>query len=241
MLGAYALTNYPGYLIESGQEKLEIETLRIITVISALVSLKRPAIGLFVIYYTIARKQIDTLHTGITLSPTDYMPVVEVALFLISAYLILSTLRHRQWLTNEQTHKVFRWSLFAAIGIHFGNYFHSAIAKLIFDGGPLTWLFDNHTHYLIVTALEMGLSPIGSIPAFTQWLFNLLSETFVAFNFVTLIGQLVCIYFVTSVRKVIIITLFYDLMHITIYLLTGNFFLEVDITKRAYRRGDACH
>lgn len=224
MLGLYALINYQAYLFENPSTQTTHNSIRYLAVLTAVLSLWKPSFSLFPLTYTVWRKEVDTFHIGLKLSPTDYMPIIEVGLILLVGYLIISILHQKKVLASDRSKQLFTWVLIAAIGIHFGNYFHSGLAKLMLDGGPFGWLLENNTHYLIITSLEMGLLPIGSYPYITQSIFNIFEKHYILFNSVTLLGQLICIYMITSPRKIIIITLFYDLMHISIYLLTGIFF-----------------
>jgi len=152
------------------------------------------------------------------------MPVIEVGLIVMTGATILHILARKGKLSNSNSNSAFTLVLIAAIGIHFGNYFHSALAKILLDGGPLSWVTTNNTHYLIATSLEHGLLPIAPWPSLVQLGHDLFEQNKVLLNSITLIGQLACIYFISSPRKVILTTLFYDLTHICIYLVSGIFF-----------------
>jgi hypothetical protein len=224
LLGVYALLNYQAYVFDSPSDYTLHTAIRFLAVLGAILTLWKPSFSLIPLLYTVWRKKIDTSHTTFTLSPTDYMPVVEVGLLLVVGYIVISTFRHYRQISNPKTHQIFLWILIASIGIHFGNYFHSGVAKLMLDGGPFSWTLENHTHFLMITSLEMGLLPIGAFPSLIQALYSVFENSYVALNLITLIGQLVCVFLITSPRRIIFITLFYDLMHIFIFLLTGIFF-----------------
>jgi len=66
--------------------------------------------------------------------------------------------------------------------------------------------------------------PIATWPWLAQYIYDIFENHTIIFNTIILTGQLACIYFISSPRKIILITLFYDLTHLLIFLLSGIFF-----------------
>ncbi|MBR9909045.1 MAG: hypothetical protein GYB33_01680 [Gammaproteobacteria bacterium] len=224
MLGLYALANYPSYPLEPGSHGYFFEKIRFLIPLFAALALWRPAFCLLPILYTAWRKKIDVVNTGFPLSQTDYMPVIEVSLLLVCGLLLIHFACRTITGLHEHRETLLQCLLMAAIGIHFGNYFHSGLAKLMLDGGPLSWVLYNHTYYLINVTMELGTMPLSRFPQLTQLLYDFFQQHYVAFNAITLVGQLVCVALVSSTRRIIAITLFYDAMHVAIFLVSGIFF-----------------
>jgi hypothetical protein len=111
-----------------------------------------------------------------------------------------------------------------AVGIHFGNYFHSALAKLLLPDGPILWAIDNSTNNLISVTLDGGFLPIGHWPELTALLHDSFAKIVVLSNATILLGQLAAIVAVLRARWIIAITVFYDITHVVIFLVSGILF-----------------
>jgi len=111
-----------------------------------------------------------------------------------------------------------------AIGFHLGNYFWSGVAKVALDGGPLSWVLENPTHYGIINAIERGSLPTAAWPWATDLLFRGLGSVTVPLNAMVLVAQLASILLVFRIRWLLWLTYFYDLFHVGIYLFGGLFF-----------------
>ena len=224
MLGVYSFLNYQAYSVDNQALRLSYDLIRFATLVCAGLSLWRPSFALMPILYTVWRKTLDTEHTGLILSPTDYMPVVEVCLLILTGHIAIFVYQTLNLVSDKQRGTLYIWTLIAAIGIHFGNYFHSALAKLMLDGGPTSWVLENQTQHLIANALESGLLPITLLPVLTQTIYDILASNYININLITIESQAACIFFISTPKRIIFITLIYDLMHIAIFLLTGIFF-----------------
>lgn len=186
---------------------------------------------------------VTYLAMGIKQSHTDYFPVFDTLLFVLSGimlwqfigasrrFTILPRLfRLRQFVLSEAGQQpkslhLLELVLIVMIGIHLGNYFHSGIAKLELNGGPFVWVLENPTYQLVHTALELGTFPFASSPALTAWLVGF-SEGLGLYliNWLTLGFQLLCLFAVLRRRWLLIMLLAFDLQHIGIFLLTGVMF-----------------
>lgn len=224
MLGFYSTFNYPSWVSDQAVSS-DIHTLiRFSAAGLSILVIWRPAFAIPVICYTVWRKKLDYVETGLFLSPTDYMPIVEVGLFLCMGIVLPQIVARYVKLSRSTKENAALWILVAAIGIHFSNYFYSGVAKLLLNGGPLSWVMDNPTYALMLNAWEAGLLPIGHFENLSAWIYEWFRENVLFFNMLTLIGQLLCLVLVTRPRHIITITVFYDIMHIMIFFLTGIFF-----------------
>ncbi len=161
---------------------------------------------------------------------TDYLPVIEVGAFLVIAAILYQELmlKGKLYFSNankkSETKEYGIAILVCCVAVHFGNYFYSAIEKLLLDGGPLEWALTNHTQFLILIAKEAGYSPIGHLPILTNYIYDSFEQTFIFINVIVLVSQCISIFSITRVNWIIWTTLFYDLSHLLIFLVTGIFF-----------------
>lgn len=215
---------------------------RILVLVAAVGSLLRPSMAAFAMLYMAFHKELSRFVSGAyQLGGNDYVPLVEVGLFLSAALTTLGLIHFAaaRWTSGhphssdsehlsaqEQTRFIVAVLFLTAIGGHLGNYFMSAIAKLLLDGGPLSWVFENPTSSLMLAGYELGTSPISYSPALFGIVYTAFSQIEIPMNLVTLSAQLFCFLAFTSRRGLIFITLFFDLMHVSIFLLTGALFLH---------------
>jgi hypothetical protein len=186
---------------------------------------------------------ITYLVMGIRQSHTDYFPVFDTLLFVLSGimlwqfigasrrFTILPRLsRLRQFVLSEAGQQpkslhLLELVLIVMIGIHLGNYFHSGIAKLELSGGPFVWVLENPTYQLAHAALELGTFPFASWPNFTGSLLEFSEGAgLYLINWLTLGFQLLCLFAVLRRRWLLIMLLAFDVQHIGIFLLTGVMF-----------------
>jgi hypothetical protein len=111
-----------------------------------------------------------------------------------------------------------------AIGFHLGNYFWSGVAKLALEGGYLSWVLANPTYTSLLVALEKGIAPTGDWPWVNDLVFSGFQQVVVASNVAVLVAQLACIVAVFRIRWLLVLTYFYDVFHLAIYLCAGLFF-----------------
>lgn len=223
MLGCYAVLNYPSYSLPDGLPTAHAVA-RYMAFASAVMALWRPAFALLPILYTTWRKAVDIESTGIDVSPTDYMPVLEVGWILLVAFLSIRLVQIVRVLEPGQKSTLYLWTLIAAIGAHFGNYFYSGVAKLLLDGGASSWVLENNTANIMLASWQAGFLPIAAWPAFAQGVSEVVQDHVVVINALVLAGQLLSVLFIARPALIIALTVFYDLMHLTIYALSGIFF-----------------
>ncbi|HXF53345.1 MAG TPA: hypothetical protein VNK52_04400 [Hyphomicrobiaceae bacterium] len=200
-----------------------------VAVCSGIGALWRPVLALVPgVYVLLAKAWTKLLAPLPELSATDYMPLVDCVAFL-SLGLIAFRVLSRQWLFSRSLSRVdeeaaTRMLFLIAVGIHLGNYFHSAMAKLLLPGGAILWVFDNATHNLIPVTLDGGFLPIGHWPVLSAWTYDTFAKIVSLSNAIILIGQLAAVVAVLRARWIIGITVFYDFTHVVIFLVSGILF-----------------
>ena len=236
ILGAYLVLAEPSFNAESnsmqGSLIWHFTWIRWVGVAAAAATWWRPSFGLITATSVIVSKALTVAILQISgLSPTDYLPVVEFLIILILGVLLsslllalqghvtaLKKLEWKNWLRDAPT-IVFLF----AVAIHFGNYFHSGLAKVLLDGPILAWI-GNITPALMEIAEIAGHSPIALSPELAANLHTWMLNNYVLFNAVTLITQLGSIVALRRISWALWMTVFYDITHIVIALLTGIFF-----------------
>ncbi|MDJ0933096.1 hypothetical protein [Breoghania sp.] len=234
LLGLYAVlavVTYPSDISRSA-DFLEI-ALRIASYLALLFSILsfwRPALVMVPVAVVMAKKGAAAHLFGIQISPTDYIPLVEMAIFLGLGLSLLgggtiAKLRARipaayQIEIRDATLLLFMMGVAA----HFSNYFFSGLQKIMLDGGPLFWVRENPTDLLSINAWVEGSFPFAQWPEFALFSVTAAGLLVPIINSTILIGQLASVVFITRRATMIAVTLFYNLTHLIIFLLTGIFF-----------------
>jgi hypothetical protein len=203
-----------------------------VAVCAGIAALWRPVFALVPgVYVLLAKAWLKALAPLPLLTATDYMPLVDNVAFLSLGLIAFHELSKQRLLSyfNGDSPSIdpaigTRMLFLVAVGIHFGNYFHSALAKLLLPGGPILWAIDNSTHNLISVTLDGGFLPIGHWPELAAWVHDTFAKIVVLSNIVILIGQLAAVVAVLRTRWIIGITVFYDITHVVIFLVSGILF-----------------
>lgn len=162
--------------------------------------------------------------SGLPIGSLDIYPVYEVGLFLgTSAAILTAVRRFRPEWTRDTRYLAYVWVF--ALGIHFGNYFHSGVEKLLLDGPPLAWVFENETNNLgLLAAWFNGRWLLSHDPALSVriagWLAGLNTPT----NLFVLLIQIAAPLAILRLSWIRIQTILYDIMHIGIFLIVGILF-----------------
>jgi len=210
---------------------------RWLLLISIPLAVFRPSFAVLPFLYIMLHEGMVVHVSGVfELGRNHYRPLTEVGVFLAVGLTMMAALK----LGLGDAGKAARWRrlpadvwttcaavvLMVAIGAHFGNYFMSGVAKIILEGGPFTWPLENPTGALMLNGYNLGVAPLS----FSPLVFGLAYEAFkvieLPLNIVTLTAQLFC--FVAFWRRswLIAVTLFFDCMHIAIFLLSGALFVH---------------
>ena len=232
LFGVYLLLSYPTMMVDE-LETLDSLTLvygRYLAVVLAAISCFFPAWGLFVLTYVIWYKSTSATFLGQHISYTDYMPLIEIGMLLVfGTFLSVNVKRIPKWLALDAIEAKERMGYFfiLCISVHMANYFYSGVKKITLDVNPISWVFDNQTHYLLLNARELGQLPIGFLPdGFIGFIFQLLDFVLLPMNAVLLVGQLLAIVALFRIKWAAWMTLFYDLTHIIIFIVSGIFFYK---------------
>jgi len=106
------------------------------------------------------------------------------------------------------------------IAVHMGNYFHSAMAKILLDGGPLSWVSGNQTYFLNSNGAALGTAPIRLSPdALGIW-----RTLNIPVNVLTLSTQLAALAAPLIPATIAPLTAIFDIWHLGVFALSGIFF-----------------
>ncbi len=234
MLGLYALAavvTYPAGITGEADTTLAIvRFIPLVAVAAAVISFWYPAFVVVPATVVLAKKAVGTHLFEMRISHTDYLAVVEMALVLGLASILLG--RGGRWISTKPTRTLFGCNaksasvivFVIAVGAHFSNYFYSGMQKIELDGGTFFWALHNPTHVLTISAWIGGFFPLGSWPELATFVIQSAEKTHIILNITILIGQLVAVVFIAQRVTMIGLTLFYDLTHVVIFLVSGIFF-----------------
>ncbi|KCZ54391.1 hypothetical protein HY29_14125 [Hyphomonas beringensis] len=203
-------------------------------------ALFRPSLAMVPALYLLIHKDMTRVLSGAReLGRNDYAPLVEVLVFTAGAVtamglfvLAFDFVKRRYKLSAEQVGAVEEAIkllpmviLCIAVGAHLGNYFMSGVAKIRLDGGVLAWVASNPTSSLMLAGYNVGAAPGSYAPGLFGFAYQILKAVEPYLNFVTLCAQFFCFLAFFRVRLMLGFTLFFDCMHIAIFLLTGALFV----------------
>ena len=221
----YIAVNYQGYIPENALDRGYLDYYKWFAFAAGVVSLWRPALAVIPACYVMHAKQIVSINYGLFITSTDYLVVIEVILFCACAMMGLALW---QWLTgyrfkSDTSNPL--WIIFIfALGSHFGNYFFSGIQKLILDPfEPWSWLL-NETYNLPAAWGGSGQVPISHLGVIYEWAFWFLKTFVLEFNIATLGLQLLALVVFFRRWAMVLLTFFFDCMHVAIFIFSGVFF-----------------
>lgn len=197
----------------------------------ALASIFFPSLNMISVAYVIWFKKIGASVLLLTLTPTDYMPLIEMSSFLSISGIIWHYLKKYDfWARAEETDEkaltVSQKILMISIASHMINYYHSATAKAVIGDHWYSWILENQTHSLLLTAQAAGQLPLGFNDGLLSLVYLAFDFFIVPMNFVLFFGQLFAIIALLRVRWGIWAMLFYDLTHLVIFFASGIFFYK---------------
>jgi len=229
VLGVFVILNYPDYPILRANSP-EVWTIVInigfiVAIGGTLVGFARPSLAAIPALYISWIMTVGAHHTGLKTNPLDVNPLIECTILLmigaVANSIVARSLFGRDLNAliplRQRTLSVF----FVALGIHFGNYFYSAIEKITLNGGPLTWVLENDPARIMSVAVDNGHIPYQQHDQLTLLVHDMISEWHVVLAFLVLGAQLFSILAIASRRLLILFTLIFDAMHIVIWLTVG--------------------
>jgi len=234
VLGAYGLASgvtYPnGVSQQTDTLLLALQVVAVAGALGALAVFRYPVFILVPCTAVLAQKAIAADLFEVAISRTDYIPLVEMGLFLGVGLCLMGPLRRHlpfrvgRMVASADPVATTTLLFLVAVGVHFANYFFSGLLKVTLDGGPLLWVLKNPTEQLGLNAWAGGFLPSAIWTGPTLVLMDISGYLRPAINVSILLAQLGSIIFVLRRRSMILATLFYDLTHVMIFLVSGIFF-----------------
>lgn len=208
-----------------------------VAVVATVLSIFRPSFTLVVAALFVIEKHLVTAMAGGLPGWNHYVVLIDTMILVgvaLIAFEVARLVGERLFsdatsseLSAQSTASFYYLTVMCiAIGVHFGNYFLSGYGKIALDGGVTSWLFENKTQYLMLAGYNLGASPISFSDTLFGFAYESLSGTFVLLNAAVLFLQFCC--FMAFFRKEVMLVwvIFFDLMHLTIFLLTGALFIH---------------
>lgn len=112
------------------------------------------------------------------------------------------------------------------LGVHLGNYFLSGYGKIALNGGIFSWVLYNKTQYLMLGGYNLGVAPLSFSGPLFGFAYTILDQFPVLFNAMVLFAQFFCFLAFWHKRLMMAWIVFFDLMHLAIFLLTGALFFH---------------
>lgn len=193
----------------------------------AAVGALRPSMAYAPAMYLLLSREAAPLISGYNISTLDIRFMMDMAMFLgVSASILglLKLSRSQVRLDDHETKVLEQCLAFSAIGMHLANYLWSGYAKFMLGPTPVTWIVENPTATAIPMGIYKGVSPFGQWPMFAQYLYDTFTFSAPISNFFVASIQLAAGIVVFRMLLLRIATLFYDALHIGIYIFGGLFF-----------------
>jgi hypothetical protein len=193
----------------------------------------RPAFGVVAMMLAICERNTLGAWFGNSLSQTEFFTIVEVCVFLLIAAALLPIAK--TWLGLSEIERPFsdgdrlatmtKMTLLG-ISVHLSNYFYSGFAKILIGIYPISWVIAYHTENMILVHHEYGQLPLSLVSGLPQLAFDGFQHVVIALNATTFLGQLFALIAPLRIRWVVIVTAFYDVMHLIIFFVSGIFFYK---------------
>lgn len=234
LFGAYILMSYPTMPVNALPDEIGfiVEYGRFMAAAACVAGCFFLSWGLIPLTFIIWYKAVQADVLGLEISHTDYLPLIEIAIFFILSFLLLKAIEHitPKIFTPDETDESQLTSaekiVLFGIAAHMANYFYSGVKKIHLGDSPLSWVLENQTQSLLINARELGQLPIGFSDTLSAFMFETLGSLVVLNNALLLAGQLFALIALCRVRWALWATLFYDLTHIVIFIVSGIFFYK---------------
>ena len=211
----------------------------LIGVLAGVAAMWRPVFLLPLFYYYITWRLLIGPRTGIWVTETDYLAMLDGGAFGVIGGIVAVTvtsdwvLKRAAWLRGlmqdippavlRQKVCALVWAII--VGAHLGNYFWSGVAKLLAGWPePWTWPLANPTQNAILFGLDRGDNPLATFPTLLQFSWDTIRDYGIAFNFFVLVAQLLSPFAILRRRWLLGFTLLFDVFHIGVYMTLGALF-----------------
>jgi hypothetical protein len=199
--------------------------LRVIGVCAAVAAYWRPVLGLVTTTaYVWTDLLLSEAYAGLPVDAAGiWIPLSDGSTFLVAMLCTAATARRA--LGHEPLPRPLVDALVVlSLAPHFGNYAHSAFAKITLDGGPLSWLVGNQTQWLLINAQELGVLPFGAWSGAVPWVNDWFTPLVLPMNVLTLATQLAASVAVAFPAFAAALAFVFDVWHLGIAVTTGIFF-----------------
>lgn len=230
----YIFTSYPTYIEYISSDYLYhaqyLSYARWLALICAIAALFRPTFIIFPMLFIFQSKHLAYMFTGIPITGTDYLPIIEIGMLLgISSFVYSLALNNSKinlstTNINYKNIQYFDFVVILCVAIHFGNYFYSGLYKLLLDGGILSWIQTNKTYFLLLNAYSSGNLPISHYQELFKYIYEIYKDNYVLSNLLIVSSQLISLIILFRIRWACALIILYDIIHLIIFLTTGIFF-----------------
>jgi hypothetical protein len=230
----------PNILFGSGDRILFFRYGALLAIMAGVAAIWRPSFLVPLFYFYHAWREMVSVVSGIFVTETDYLGMLDVGNFCVLgvlATIVLTSpwaLQRVSWLETALASpdglkglrdRAYGLIWACAVGAHLGSYFWSGVAKLQAGGEkPLTWLFENPTQNAILLGLERGDAPFGAWPGGLQFVWDAVVHNQLLVNVVVLGSQLLSPLAAISTRSLTFFCLLFDIFHVGVYFTLGALF-----------------
>ncbi len=236
VIAAYLAASQPFFIVgggEGGANHVAAVLLQVffwVMLAAAVAAMLRPSFALLPFMFLIVLKSEYAASSGMGISATDYAILPEVGLFLTAGSVAIAVwTRGQPWRavtpsTDRPDPRLLGDMLvYAAAAIHFANYFYAGFGKLMLPGPPLAWL-GNHTPNILLASLLYKCNPLMQFGPVVDALYAGFSRLYPLTNAAVLFFQLACLWALSRRWLLIVFLLFFDAMHVGIFVSSGIFF-----------------
>lgn len=237
------VVGYIPIIPEDTHSLLIIDWFRYFALATAVLGYFRPTLFIPILLYTgIAKNFADNFY-GVSISYTDYRPVLGALLFIFSGLILyglfnlifkkcfsegknkyLSYLQSFFAASGDSYYHPLNLLMFTGLSVYLASYYYSGLQKIILDNAGLYWPNSNTTYTLVLAGQLYNLFPISSLIKLCPWLFSVVYVTTPFVNWFSLLAELLALFSFSNKRFAQIVLLSLDLMHLGIFFLTGIFF-----------------
>ena len=229
----YIFFSYPVFIPSTSEiTTFTIEIYFYISIFAGITAIWRPVFALIPFVYIPVVKSTMYQYTGIAISETDYAVIVETGAFSVfgmSLFWLFGKIYEHfkidflKTLVQIDKKVIGDIVIYLLIAVHFSNYYYAGYAKLVLDGPIFSWLY-NDTYNILYQSIVLKTMPFQHIP----WMVSSVGWGLENFNFIgnvlVLLFQITAPLALLHRNTIIFYTVFYDLLHISIFIATGIFF-----------------
>lgn len=234
LFGVYLILSAPSFLAIdlTPARAVEVSVYKYLTPVLFALAIWRVSWGIPLLFLVKWQKLVLSEIISLPISVTDYSPVLELGIFLSAGYLSFFALKKILELNpscpdNKGALSPLDGVVLTAVAVHFSNYFYSGVQKIIVAESLTGWVFDNPTYFLSYAATTIGALPITYLgDEFANTVISWMKAFVVPINALTFLSQLFAVFAITRIRLAILLTAFFDIMHVGIFLVSGIFFYK---------------